>query len=54
MISDAEVLCLTKTLKAGVIAMAELNLEQTGERDQAVTEEFDGQRSQRDAAAAAK
>ncbi len=38
----------------GVIAMAELNLEEMGERDQAVAEEFDAQRSQRDAAAAAK
>ncbi len=34
----------------GVIAMAELNLEEMGERDQAVAEEFDA----RDAAAAAK
>jgi len=38
----------------GVIAMAELNLEEMGERDQAVAEEFDAQRSQRDAAAAAR
>ena len=49
---------ITRFLKAytdmGVIAMAELNLEEMGERDQAVAEEFDAQRSQRDAAAAAK
>jgi hypothetical protein len=38
----------------GVIAMAELNLEEMGERDQAVAEEFDAQRTQRDNAAAAK